>query len=104
MSAKTLLSYRLLRLPQVRDLTGLGTTKIYALEKEDKFPHRVKLSRSSAWVEEEVFAFIAARIADRDARTPTKRSPTTLPDGGPEIRAKYQGIKPLSQTKATVTP
>lgn len=61
---------RLLRLPQVRDLTGLGTTKIYELEAAGQFPKRVKLTpRSVAWPESEVAQWTAARIAERDRRS-----------------------------------
>lgn len=60
---------RLLRLPEVRKMTGLGTTKIYELEAQDppQFPRRVKLTpRSVAWPESEVALWIEARIAERD--------------------------------------
>lgn len=58
---------RLLRLPGVRDLTGLGTTKLYELVSEGKFPKPVKLTpRSVAWPEDEVAQWCAARIAERD--------------------------------------
>src|SRR3984957_8907336 len=54
---------RMLRLPQVIDTTGLGKTKIYELQAEGAFPMRVKItSHSVAWVEEEVQAWLAARI------------------------------------------
>ena len=54
---------RMLRLPQVIDATGLGKTKIYELQAEGDFPMRVKITAHSvAWVEEEVQAWLAARI------------------------------------------
>jgi len=58
---------RLLRLPQVIDATGLGTglrkKAIYALQAEGDFPKRVKVTAHSvAWVEEEVQAWVTARI------------------------------------------
>jgi predicted DNA-binding transcriptional regulator AlpA len=54
---------RMLRLPQVIDATGLGKTKIYELQGQGDFPMRVKITAHSvAWVEEEVQAWLAARI------------------------------------------
>lgn len=54
---------RMLRLAQVLDVTGLGKTKIYELQAEGTFPMRVKLTvHSVAWIEEEVQAWLAARI------------------------------------------
>jgi prophage regulatory protein len=56
---------RMLRLAQVLDITGFGKTKIYALQAEGKFPMRVKIgSRAIAWIEEEVQAWLAARIEE----------------------------------------
>lgn len=58
----------LLRLVEVRKLTGLPNTTIYRLAKLGAFPRPLKLSaRSSAWVESEVRGWIAGRIAERDA-------------------------------------
>ena len=54
----------LLRLPEVMRLTGLSRATLYALAKQKRFPRPIKLSeRSSAWVESEVSAWIAERIA-----------------------------------------
>jgi predicted DNA-binding transcriptional regulator AlpA len=54
---------RMLRLPQVIDATGLGKTKIYELQGQGDFPMRVKITAHSvAWVEEDVQAWLAARI------------------------------------------
>jgi predicted DNA-binding transcriptional regulator AlpA len=53
-----------LRLPAVCARTGLSRSQVYRLEAEGKFPGRVKLGLStSAWVESEVQAWAAARIA-----------------------------------------
>ena len=55
---------KFLRLPFVCERTGLSRTQIYRLEAERKFPRRVKLgAATSAWVESEVQAWAAARIA-----------------------------------------
>lgn len=57
----------LLRLPDVRRLTGLSNSAIYRHAQNGSFPRPLKLSeRSSAWVESEVRGWIAARIAERD--------------------------------------
>lgn len=54
----------LLRLPAVQRATGLGRSQVYALAKAGKFPAPIKLSeRCSAWVGDEIEAWIAERIA-----------------------------------------
>lgn len=59
---------RLLRLPEVIQLTGLGRSAIYDRMGRGDFPKSVPLtSTCRAWVESEVRAWIAARIAERDA-------------------------------------
>lgn len=61
----------LVRLPDVQRMTGLGRSQIYALAKVERFPRPVKLSeRCSAWVEGEVAAWIAERIAASRAPAP----------------------------------
>lgn len=48
----------------------MGTTKIYQMVAQGKFPKPVKLTpRSVAWVEDEVNSFIDARIAERDSQS-----------------------------------
>jgi prophage regulatory protein len=55
---------RFLRLPQVIDATGLGKTTIYELQGQGDFPMRVKITAHSvAWVEAEVDAWLAQRVA-----------------------------------------
>jgi prophage regulatory protein len=49
--AKSSLLYcpeKILRLPQVMEITGLSRSSIYALMKDGKFPKSVKISRRSA--------------------------------------------------------
>jgi len=73
---------RLLRLAQVMDMTGLGKTKIYALQAKGKFPMRVQITGYSVgWIEHEVQAWIAERAAAR----------TSSP-----ARGNGQVLKPLS--------
>ena len=55
---------RLLRLPQVMQQTGLRKTTLYELQKEGSFPMRIQVtSNSVGWIEEEVNAWIAGRVA-----------------------------------------
>jgi len=57
----------LLRIADVRRLTGLSDSAIYRGVQRGTFPRPLKLSeRSSAWVEAEVHEWISARIAERD--------------------------------------
>lgn len=61
-------SVRLLRLPEVRNRTGLSTSTLYALMQAGAFPRPVKLTaRSVAWPENLVADWIAARLAAANA-------------------------------------
>jgi prophage regulatory protein len=54
---------RLLRLSEVKRLTGLSRATLYRLQAAGQFPRQVKLgARASAWVQGAVLAWIAARI------------------------------------------
>lgn len=58
---------RLLRLQQVKNLTGLKRSAIYKYISEDRFPQSVKLGvRAVAWVEHEIQQWIEQRISHRD--------------------------------------
>lgn len=60
---------RLIRRPQVETKTGLTRSGIYDLVKRQLFPAPVSLGgRSVAWIESEVDAWIAARIAEHAAK------------------------------------
>ncbi len=53
---------QLLRLPDVRQVTGLSKSSIYRLESEGAFPQRVRLSeRATAWKSDEIAAWIESR-------------------------------------------
>lgn len=55
---------RMLRIDQVIALTGLSKTRVYVLQAQGDFPLRVQLSpRRVGWVEADVQAWLAARIA-----------------------------------------
>jgi prophage regulatory protein len=55
---------RMLRIDQVVAITGLSKTRVYVLQVQGDFPLRVQLStRRVGWVEAEIQAWLAARIA-----------------------------------------
>ncbi len=63
---------QLLRLPQILNRTGLSRTAVYAAIAAGTFPRPVKIgpnsnARAVAWPAEEVDAWIAERIAQREA-------------------------------------
>ncbi len=59
----------MMRLPEVQRATGLNRTKLYKLQRAGQFPRAVKISeRAVAWPAAEVSAWIADRIAARDAK------------------------------------
>ena len=65
---------RLLRFPDLSDRVGLRHSAIYDAIRKGTFPKPVSLGRKAvAWLESEVDAWINARIAERDAATPTQR-------------------------------
>ena len=57
---------RLLRLPDVEQLTGFKKSHLYALIKSGAFPAPIKAGRATRFLEGEVFGWIRARVADRD--------------------------------------
>jgi prophage regulatory protein len=60
---------QILRLPQVCAVKGLKRSMIYQLEAEQRFPNRIKIGvRAVGWIESEVRAWIAKRIAESRAR------------------------------------
>lgn len=53
-----------IRLPEVKKLVGLGTTKIYTMASEGLFPKQVPLGgRSVGWIKSEVLQWSNAQIA-----------------------------------------
>lgn len=59
----------LLRMAEVTRTVGLSRATIYRLMDRGEFPRAVPLTGSAvAWVQAEVEAWVAARIAARDAR------------------------------------
>ncbi len=58
---------RFLRRPDVRAKTGLPDSTMYYLIGQGRFPRPVKLSpKLAAWIEQEIDAWMDARIAERD--------------------------------------
>ncbi|KLV60125.1 helix-turn-helix transcriptional regulator [Citrobacter sp. MGH104] len=60
-------NYRLLRITDVINLTGLPKSTIYLKIKNNEFPNQVSIgSRSVAWVENEVNEWIEKNIKNRN--------------------------------------
>ena len=58
----------ILRLPEVKKVTGLSRSGIYQLISLNQFPKQIKLgARSSGWIESEVLEWIDEKIAERDS-------------------------------------
>ncbi|WP_291986568.1 AlpA family transcriptional regulator [Candidatus Accumulibacter sp. ACC007] len=66
------MNQRLIRLPQVKSMVGLGRSSIYDKIKRGEFPKQIKLGRSSGWVEAEVQVWISEQI--RASRPESPRS------------------------------
>lgn len=54
---------RLIRLDEVKRICGLSRASIYGAIKRGTFPPAVKLGRASAWVKQEVDAWVEEQIA-----------------------------------------
>lgn len=56
---------RILRLPQVCEVTGLRKSTIYRYEADGYFPKRTRIGRRAVgWIEEEVQTWIRARAQE----------------------------------------
>jgi prophage regulatory protein len=63
-------SLKILRLPQVCEVTGLCRSMIYQMEADRRFPQRIKIStRAVGWLETEVNAWLIRRIASSRSET-----------------------------------
>ena len=63
---------RLIRRKEVQTKTGLGASSIYAMMQQGTFPKAVNISeRRVAWIESEVDAWIAERVAKHRANIAT---------------------------------
>jgi len=55
-------------------LVGLRRAAIYAMQAEGRFPRRVRLGiRAVGWIEDEVQAWLAKRVAENDVPPALKR-------------------------------
>lgn len=58
----------ILRIKDVEKETGLKKSSIYAMVQRGEFPRQIKVGlRASGWDAEEIKAWKASRIAERDA-------------------------------------
>lgn len=63
-TARTIEEVEFIKLPEVRRITGMGTTFIYEKAKQGEFPRQVKLgTKSVAWIRAEVQEWANAQIA-----------------------------------------
>lgn len=60
---------KLLRLPDVIELTGLSRSTILRMVDQDRFPRPLRLNeRANGWLQSEISDWVAARLADRDGK------------------------------------
>lgn len=59
---------RLLRLPQVLEMTGRGRTATLDDVRIGRFPAPIKIGSAALWVETEVQAWIAERVAEHRSK------------------------------------
>jgi prophage regulatory protein len=60
---------RLIRVKEVRELTGLSRSYIYSLSAEGLFPRSVPLvpgGTAKAWLHDEIMDWLEGRVAERD--------------------------------------
>jgi len=63
---------KFVRMRGVQELTGIGRSQIYSLEKQGRFPRRNKiLANTTVWIEEEVQAWMAARVTQCRCPSPS---------------------------------
>jgi prophage regulatory protein len=67
------MSEKIIRLPQVKEKVGLGTTAVYEKMKQGTFPKQIKIGRLSGWIESEIEEWIAEQI--RASRPDAANSP-----------------------------
>lgn len=60
---------RVIRLPEVKNLTGIGRSRLYDLLGRGEFPRPIRLGPASVgWIEAEVTEWIAVRVRERDRK------------------------------------
>lgn len=61
---------QIIRLPVVRERTGLSRSTIYALAARGDFPTPIKLgARASGWVADEISSWLERRVAESRGRS-----------------------------------
>jgi prophage regulatory protein len=61
---KNSITNRFLRLPEVKHLTGLSKSSIYAMISENSFPRQISLgSRTVVWLESDIQKWIAEQVS-----------------------------------------
>jgi prophage regulatory protein len=64
------MALRIMRLSEVKAVTGLSKTTIYRFEKEGRFPPRVSLGeRSVGWFEDDVQSFLKSLRRSSNPKT-----------------------------------
>ena len=59
--------FKVIKLPQVKELTTFSSATIYRLMKKGEFPNQLKLSeRSSGWLLEEIYEWLEQKKISRD--------------------------------------
>lgn len=67
-------SDRLIALPEVRGITGMGTTFIYTQIAAGKFPRQIKVGKkASRWQESQVRAWVAEQAANQSSDSSESR-------------------------------
>ena len=73
---------KLLRMQEVRALTGVSVDTIYRWGREGKFPRHIEIGeRCSRWREDEIAAWIAARSSERPRCAREAAEPLAMVDG-----------------------
>lgn len=58
------MEYRMMRLPEVKDITGLSETTIWRRERDGEFPKRRRIGpQAVAWRSDEIEAWLDSRPA-----------------------------------------
>jgi prophage regulatory protein len=56
---------KLIRIPEVKKITGLSRPTIYRRMNDDGFPIPVRLGHASAWPKHEVLAYVQRKLGER---------------------------------------
>ena len=58
---------KIIKLPEVKELTTFSRSTIYRLIRKGKFPQQIKLSeRSRGWIQQEILDYLEKRISNRE--------------------------------------